>query len=342
MFSALFRRESGIFRMRRRDFILVLGGAVAAIPTAVRAQKTVPVIAILGSGVADAPSSRLQMTQLDAGMREIGLVAGRDYVFEVRWAGSDASHFSSLAAELLAKGPRAIVVSTNLAALAVQKLSSTVPIVGTGLNAPVATGLAASFAHPGGSITGVATMAEALQLKLLEMLRATIPGLRRVFAISNPTNPSHPAMLDTLTSQAKRDGLALEVLKVSAPADLDSAFAQMSNQPVSAVLVMTDNSLLGLAGAIITRALEARLPAVGNFAASFVQLGGLYAYGRDPQEAFYGVARLLKKILDGASPADIPFEQPIKFNLIINLKTAKLLGIEIPPTLLATASEVIE
>lgn len=328
--------------MKRREFVLALGGAAMAIPAIARAQKAVPVIAILGSGAPDAASSRLQMTQLDAGMREIGLVAGRDYVFEVRWAGSDASQFSTLGAELLAKGPRAVVVSTNLAALAVRKLSPTVPIVGTGLNAPVASGLAASLARPGGNITGVATMAEDLQLKLLEMLRATLPGMRRVFAITNPTNPSHPAMLEELMSQARRDGLALEVARVSAPADIDSAVAQISNQPVSAVLVVTDNSLFGLAGAIIARAFEARVPTVGNFSGSFALLGGLYAYGRDSQEAFYGVARLLKKILDGVPPADIPFEQPTKFNLIVNLKTAKLLGIEVPPTLLATAAEVIE
>jgi len=327
--------------MRRRDFISLLGSA-AAWPLTARAQKAPPVIAILGSGAADAPSSRFQMSQLDAGMREIGLVAGRDYNFEIRWAGSDASKFSALAAELLTHNPRAVVVSTNLAALAVQKLSATVPIVGTGLNAPVATHLAESLAHPGGSITGVATMAEDLQLKLLEMLRATLPGMRRMLAFTNPTNPSHPSMIETLAAQAALDGLAVDFARVSAPADLDAAFSQMSKQPADAVFVFTDNSLFGFAGPIIARALEARVSTVGSYPGTFAQAGGLYAYARDPQEAFYGVARLLKKILDGASPADIPFEQPTKFNLFINLKTAKLLGIEIPPTLLATANDVIE
>src|SRR5262249_44681003 len=155
-----------------------------------------------GSGAAEAASSKLQMSQLDAGMRESGLLAGRDYVFEIRWAGSDASRFPELAGELLSHNPRAIVVSTNLAALAVQKLSRTLPIVGTGLNAPVATGLVASFARPGSNITGVATMAEDLQLKLLEMLRATLPAARRVLMISNPTNPSHPSMVELLIGRA--------------------------------------------------------------------------------------------------------------------------------------------
>jgi putative ABC transport system substrate-binding protein len=328
--------------MRRRDFILALGGVSAAIPVMARAQKAVPVIAILGSGAADAPSSRLQMTQLDAGMREVGLVAGRDYVFEVRWAGSDARRFPELASELLSQNPRAVVVSTNLAALNVQKLSRTVPIVGTGLNAPVAAGFAASLARPGGNITGVATMAEDVQLKLLEMLRTTLPRAQRVMAITNPTNPSHPPMLDVLSTRAAIQGWAIEVVKVGAPADLDGAFAQMARESVGAVFVLTDNSLLGLAREIITRALEAHVPTVGSLGNTFAADGGLYAYGRDPQEAHYGVARLLKKILGGTAPADIPFEQPTKFNLFINLKIARSLGIDIPPALLATATEVIE
>src|SRR5207244_3066239 len=153
--------------MRRREFIVAV--AAAGISATSGAQKAPPVIAILGSGAAEAASSKLQMSQLDAGMREVGLLPGRDYVFEIRWAGSDPSRFSELASELLSRHPRAVVVSTNLAALAVQKLSRTVPIVGTGLNAPVATGLVASLARPGGDINCVATMVEDVELKLLEL-----------------------------------------------------------------------------------------------------------------------------------------------------------------------------
>jgi len=329
--------------MRRREFIVALAGTAFAWPRAAHSETAIPVIAILGSGAADAASSTIQMSQLDAGMREVGLVEGRDYVFEIRWAGSDASRFDALATELLAKNPRAVVVSTVLAAFAVQRLSRTVPIVGTGLNDPVGTGLVASLAHPGGNITGVATMAEDLQLKLLEMLRATLPDMRRVLAVANPTNPSTAPMLDALKKHATSKGLTIDVVDVGAPADLDAAFAGISRQSVGAVFVLTDNSLFGLASLIITRALEAHLPTVGSFGAdSFARAGGLYCYGRDQKEGFYGAARLLKKVLDGTAPGDIPFEQPTKFNLFINLKTAKSLGIEIPPTLLATANEVIE
>ena len=298
-------------------------------------------IAILGSGSADAGSSKQLMSMLDTSMREVGLTQGQDYVFETRWADSDASRFSPLAAELLAGHPSA-VVSTILAAIDVQKLSRTVPIVGTGLNAPVATGLAASLAHPGGNITGVASMGEDIQLKLFEMMRETLPGLRRIMVITNPTNPSLQPMLDLLTSQAAKEGLAIDAVSVSAPADLDAAFAEMSRQSPGAIFVQSDSSLSGLANPIIARALGLRIPTIGTFGTVFAQAGALFTYSYNASEAIQGVARLLKKILDGAAPGDLPFEQPTKFNLYINLKTARTLGLEIPPALLVTATEVIE
>jgi putative tryptophan/tyrosine transport system substrate-binding protein len=328
--------------MRRREFIWFVGAAAATWPLAALAQKAKPVIAILGSGAADAGSSKQQMSFLDAGLRELGLVQGQDYVFEIRWAGSDASQFSPLGAELLASHPSAVVVSTNLAALAVQKLSRTVPIVGTGLNTPVAVGLAASLSHPGGNITGIVTMSEDLELKLFQMMRETVPGIRRVMVFTNPTNPSTQPMLDLLKDLAEKQQLEIDAVSVTAPADLEAAFAEMSRQTRGAVIVLTDNSLFALADRITARALALRVPTFGNFALPFAQGGALLTYARDPREAFRGVARLLKKLFDGASPAELPFEQPTKFKLFINLKTAKALGLEIPPTLLATADEVIE
>jgi putative tryptophan/tyrosine transport system substrate-binding protein len=327
--------------MGRREFLGILGGA-AGWPLAARAQQRRPLIALLGTGAADASSSKGLMSMLDASMREVGLSQGQDYLLETRWAGSDASRFSPLAAELLALHPSAVVVSTILAATAVQKLSRAVPIVGTGLNAPVATGLAASLAHPGGNITGVATMAEDLQLKLFQMMRETLPGVRRVMVMTNPTNPSLQPMLDLLTNRAAKDGLAIDVVSVSAPADLDAAFAEMARQPAGALFVQSDSSLSGLAERIIAQALALRIPTIGTYGAVFAKAGALFAYSYDPREAIQGVARLLKKILGGAAPGELPFEQPTKFSLFINLKTAKALGLSIPSALLATADEVIE
>jgi putative tryptophan/tyrosine transport system substrate-binding protein len=328
--------------MKRREFITLAGGAAVAWPFAARAQKARPVIAMLGSGAADASASKLQITLLDAGMRELGLVQGQHYLLEIRWAGSDASQFSPLAAELLASRPSAVVVSTNLAALAVQKLSRTVPIVGTGLNAPVTTGLVATLNRPGGNITGVSTMAEDVLLKLFEFMRETLPGLRVVTVMKNSTNPSNAPMLDLLTTQAVKNGLSIQAVDVRAPADLDAGFAEISRQSPGALLVLTDNSLFGLADTIIARALALRVPTFGNFSRPFASAGALLAYSRDPREAFQGVARLLKKILNGEAPAELPFEQPTKFNLFINLKTANALGLTVPGALLATADEVIE
>lgn len=328
--------------MKRRILLASIAGGFLT-GGALRAQpKAVPVIAVLGSGAADAASSRMQMSLLEASLRDLGLRERQDYVFAARWAGSDPRNFSGLAAELLADGPSAVVVSTNLAALAVQKLSRTVPIVGTGLNAPVASGLAASFSRPGGNITGVSTMAEEILAKLVEMLREVLPAARRVAVMANPTNPSHPAMLDLLAKLAPGSRLSFEIVNIGGPADLDAGFARLAQQPADAVLVLTDNSLLALADTIIARALALRMPTFGGFSNTFAQAGALVAYGRDAREAFQGVARLLKKILAGAAVAELPFEQPTRFNLAINLRTARALGIAIPPMLLGTAEEVVE
>jgi putative tryptophan/tyrosine transport system substrate-binding protein len=328
--------------MRRREFITLVGGAVASWPSAVLGQRARPIIAILGSGAAEASSSRLQMSLLDAGMSELGLTQGQDYVFEARWAGSDASRFSELAAELLASNPSAVVVSTNLAAIAVQKQSRAIPIVGTGLNAPVVTGLVASLGRPGGNITGVSTMAEDVLFKLYEIMREALPDVRTVMLMMNPTNPSNQLMADLLKSQAARDKISVLAASVSAPADLDAAFTQMSREHPGALFMLTDNSLLALADTVVARALQLRIPTFGGFGGTFAQTGALIAYSRDAKEAFRGVARLLKKILSGTAPGQLPFEQPTKFNLVVNIKTAKALGLEIPPPLLATADEVIE
>jgi putative ABC transport system substrate-binding protein len=327
--------------VKKREFITLLCG-VAVWPLVARAQKSIPVIAVVGSGAADSTSSMIQMQLLGAGMRELGLVEGKDYVFETRWAGSDSSRISALAAELLALHPAAVVVSTNLAVTTVQNLSRTVPIVGTSLNAPLAVGLVASLSHPGGNITGVSTMADELLFKLVEIMRELLPQVRNLAVMFNPTNPSNPVMLDMLTRRFANEELSIGSVSVRSPAELDAAFAEVSRQHPGALIVLTDNSLQGLADTIIARALAQRLPTFGSFTLTFAQAGALINYARDPKEAFQGTARLLKKVLNGVAPADLPVEQPTKFILAINLKTAKTLGLEIPPTLLARADEVIE
>ena len=327
--------------MRRREFVIGLGAAVSW-PVAARAQKPIPVIAFLNSGAADASASKALMSLTEAGLLENGLVKGRDYVFETRWANSDSSRFPALAAELSAGHPGAVVVSTILAVKAVQNLTRTVPIVMTGMNDPVAAGLVASLARPGGNITGVATMAEDVLLKLIEIMREALPDVRKLTVMTNPTNPSNQPMVDALSRYIANKDLAIGTIGVSSPAELDAAFMEMARQRPGALFVLTDNSLQALAEPIVTRALAQRVPTFANLGLSFPQAGALFDYSRDPPEAFQSVARLLKKILGGANPGDLPIEQPTKFNLFINLKTAKTLGIELSQSLVARADKVIE
>jgi putative tryptophan/tyrosine transport system substrate-binding protein len=327
--------------MRRRDFVRLVCGAATAWPFAARAQQ-VPVIGILGSGAADSASSQVQMQLLDVSMRELGLAPGRDYVLETRWAGSDAGRFPALAAELLALHPSAIVVYTNLAVTTVQSLSRSVPIVSAALNAPLAAGLVESLARPGGNITGVSTMADDLVLKQVEIMREVLPQARNLMVMLNPTNSSNPLMLDMLMRQFADKEFSIASVGVRSPADLDAAFAEVARQRPGALLMLTDSSLLGLADTIIARALAQRVPTFGSFTYGFAQAGALFSYARDPKEATQGLARLLKKILNGVSPADLPVEQPTKYILTINLKTASSLGIKIPPSVQARADEVIE
>ncbi len=234
-----------------------------------------------------------------------------------------------------------VVVSTILAAKAVQDQSKTLPIVMSALNDPVAAGLIASLSHPGGNITGLSTMAEDFLLKLIELLRQMLPDLRKIAVLTNPTNPSHRPMLDMLARQAATDGSVITPIGISSSPDLDAGFAILAQQRAGALVMLNDASLGALLNDIVARASLLHIPAAGfNF--GFAQAGGLLAYSRDARDSYRSVARFLKKILDGADPANLPVEQPTKFNLSINLKTARALGIIVPPSLLATADEVIE
>src|SRR5476651_699329 len=246
--------------MRRREIIALLGGAIALSRPA-WAQKALPIVAFLNSGAADAPASKALMSLTQAGLAEIGLVLARDYVFETAWANSDSSRFPALADDLLARRPAAVVVSTILAVKAVQNLSNTVPIVMTGMNDPVAAGLVASLARPGGNITGVSTMAEDVLLKLIEIMREALPEVRQLTVMLNPTNPSNPPMVDMLKRYVANSGLTIATVGVGAPADLDAAFAEMSQQRPGALFVLTDNSLQALAEPINARALAQKVPA---------------------------------------------------------------------------------
>ena len=329
--------------MRRREFLRIVGGAATAWPLAARAQQpALPVIAFLWNGAAPAGPGAGPIRLVADALREFGLVDGRDYRFETRYAAGDTSRLPALAAELLAVHPAVVLLGGHVAAKAVQDLSRTTPIVIMGMNDPVAAGLVASLAHPGGNITGVSNMSEETQTKLVEILHEMLPDLGRITAMTNPQNLSLRPMLDALRQQAAALGISVDTLEVTAPVDLDPAFAALKRQRPGALLAMQDAEVQVLAGDIIARARALGIPTFGTLFGRFVEAGALFNYSKDIPEANRSVALLLSKILKGASPADLPVEQPTRFRLRINMKTAKVLGLTIPPSIIARADEVIE
>jgi putative tryptophan/tyrosine transport system substrate-binding protein len=233
------------------------------------------------------------------------------------------------------------VVSTIAAAEAARDVSKTVPIVMTGLNDPVGAGLAASLARPGGNITGIATMNEEVILKLLGLLPSALPNAKRITAMVNPTNPSNPVILAIIKAATTRLGFVVDTVEVATPAALDKAFEELRHYHPDLLLVVPDNSLIALSDHIVSRALAERVPVIST-SQNLAFAGAILTYGLLAREAVEGTGYYLKKILAGVSPADLPIEQPTKFHLVVNLKTARSLGIEFPAAIFAQADEVIE
>ena len=326
--------------MRRRE--VIVGLVTTALPAGLPVLAKQPArIAVLGSGSKDAQLSLGQMTWLRRGLRAAGLIEGQDFTFEERWAAGDYNQFPTLAAELIEMQPAAIVVSTIAAAEAARDASKTTPIVMTGLNDPVGAGLATSLARPGGNITGMATMNEEVIFKLLGLIPSVLPHTKRITAMVNPINPSNPIIVASLKKEASRLGFVVETVDVARPAALDQAFEQLRRKRPDLLIVVPDNALYGLSDSIMSRSLTERLPTMAT-AQHMSHAGAIITYGYDRWEAIERTGFYLKKILDGARAADLPIEQPTRFHLVVNLKTAGLLDIEIPAAVLAQADEVIE
>jgi putative ABC transport system substrate-binding protein len=326
--------------MRRREFLTTSVIATLAVPLPVVAKEPAR-IAVLGSGSAEARLGVNYMTWLRNGLRMVGLVEGQDFTFDVRWANGDYHRFGALAAELIAARPKAIVVSTIAAAEAAREHSGTIPIVMTGLNDPVGAGLAVSIARPGGNITGIATMNEDVIVKLLGLLQSVLPHAKRMIAMVNPTNPSNPVIMATVKREAARLGFTIETFEVPTPAALDQAFEELRRYRPDLLLIVPDNALHSLSEQIVPRALAERVPTVGT-SQLLAGAGALVTYGFLVREAVERTGTYLKQILAGASPADLPIEQPTIFQLVVNLNTARALGIGIPAAVLAEADEVVE
>ena len=329
--------------IRRREFIALIGGAAAAWPVAARAQQPTKVwrVGFLAGASRPAylgPSVYGGFTQ---GMREHGYVEGTDFIIEWRFAEGRFDLFPALAAELVRLNVDVIVVGAGNAVPAVQSATKTIPVVmGSALD-PVGRGFVSSLARPGGNITGLANSQDDTAPKQLELLTIAMPTLTRVGLGINPANPGHVSTLKVARAVAEKTGRMLFSVEMRNADEVPTAFAALSNEHVGAVMVPGDAFFFSQRQRIAEMALKNRLPTI--FAQrEYVEVGGLMSYGENLTDFYRRAAFYVDRIFKGASPADLPVQQPTRFFLTINLKTAKALGVDLPPTLLARADEVIE
>jgi ABC-type uncharacterized transport system substrate-binding protein len=275
------------------------------------------------------------------GLRELGYVEGQNIAIEYRSAEGKDERLPGLAAELVRLKVDVIVAASPPAIEAAKQATKTIPIVFTVSGDPVAEGFVASLARPGGNLTGLTTIGPELVGKQLEMLKTVAPKVSRVAVLQNPSNQGHAPMLRQAEGAARALGVQLQVLKARTPSEIEAAFAAMSSQRAGGVLVLRDAVFRTLRAQIVALAAKNRLPAVYGLREE-AEAGGLMAYGASVPQLFRRAATYVDKILKGAKPADLPVEQPTKFELVINLKTAKALGLTIPPSLLGQADQVIQ
>jgi putative ABC transport system substrate-binding protein len=324
--------------MRRREFIAGVGVA-GAWPLAARAQNMgrVPVIGFLGTGASSFWSH--WVAAFVQRMRELGWIEGRTIAIEFRWAEGRSERYAEIAAELV-RLQVDVIVTTGIAIVAVKQATSVIPIVFAVAADPVGTGLVASLARPGGNVTGVSSLAADLAGKRLELLRQVVPGLGRLAIMGNADYPASVLEMGEIRATARTLGLEVVLLEIRQAEDIEPAFEALKGR-AKALYVCTDALTDANRIRINTLALAAQLPTMNGFR-ELVGAGGLMSYGADFPDLFRRAAEYVDKILHGAKPADLPVQQPTKFELVINLKTAKALGLTIPEALLATADEVIQ
>jgi putative tryptophan/tyrosine transport system substrate-binding protein len=327
--------------MRRRDFIGIFGSA-AAWPLAARAQtKRMRRIGVLMGLVVDDPEAQSRVAAFENGLRELGWVKERNLSIEYRWAG-DGNVLRDHAAELLATAPDLILANSTPVTTALREQSRAVPIVFTQVTDPVGQGLVPNLAQPGGNVTGFTSFEYSIGTKWLEALKQTAPHLTRVALIFNPESaPFADLFLRPVEAAAPSFSVVPIAAAVRDPADVDRVFDALAREPNGGLMVLPDISMANYRKAIIALAARHRLPAVYPYR-YFAASGGLMSYGIDGTDVFRRAAGYVDRILKGTSPGELPIQAPTKYELVINLKTAKALGIEVPPTLLARADEVIE
>jgi putative ABC transport system substrate-binding protein len=327
----------------RRDFLTVLGGTAAAWPLAARAQRSpgkIPVVGVLWHA-GSAEEEDVYLSVLRKAFRDLGYIEGKNVQLEHRFPAENPDRFRTLARELVESKVDAIIAVSALGAIELKKLTSTVPIVFVVVADPVGLGLVESLARPGGNATGLSLMTIDLSGKRLALLKETLPTLSRVALLVDPTDPFKQRSIKANQVAAEALGISIWPAEVAAPNDVEPVFAKIVQDRADGVVIGTGPLLFNLRERIGASVMAHRLPALA-YIAEEVPPGLLMSYGQDFPDYFRRAAAYIDKILKGAKPTDLPVEQPTQFKLLFNLKTAKVLGITIPPTLLARADEVIE
>jgi putative ABC transport system substrate-binding protein len=326
--------------MRRREFITMMGGSAVAWSLAARAQQSAKLWRIGYLGFGSASSWRSQVDALRSGLRDLGYIEGKNIVIEFRWA-ERADQTFDLATQLVRMNVDVIFAPASTQVEPARRATNTIPIVFAQHADPVGLGDVASLSRPGGNITGLSMLLTELSVKELEILRETLPNAVRIGVLWNPTTPSHPTAVKAVEAASEKLGVQLVLAPAGTVSEIQEAFSTMSRERVSGVLVLS-SPLYTAQGALLAEfQMKHLLPEVfatrGN-----VDAGGLMSYGADIDDLYRRAAVYIDKILRGTKPADLPVEQASKYLVVINLKTAKALGLTIPPTVLARADEVIE
>jgi putative ABC transport system substrate-binding protein len=329
--------------MERRAFISSVILGLLTVPLAAEAQQaaSLPRIGFLAPASLSDPRVPPYIRAFQEGLRELGYVEGRNIAIEFRWAEGQYERLPGLAAELVRLNVNVIVAAGPNAIQAAKQATATIPIVMAAVGDPVGTGFVAGLARPGGNITGVSNMLPDLVGKQLELLKEVLPTVSRVALLGNPANPANASLERQAQDAARTLGVRLQPLWARDLREIDSAFTATKMERADALIVLTDTMLINHRTRVIDHAGQRRLPAVFGVS-QFVEAGGLLAYGPSFADGYRRAAPYVDRILKGAKPGDLPIEQPTKFELVINLKTAKALGLTIPQSLLQRADQVIE
>jgi putative ABC transport system substrate-binding protein len=324
----------------RRELMLMLGGAITAARGSRAQQKARPVIGFLGA--ASPGPNAPHVAAFHQGLGETGYVDGQNVAIEYRWAEGRYDRLPALAAELVGRKVDVILASGgDRSALAAKGATSTMPIVFTGVSDPVGYGLVASFSRPGGNVTGMSPFSDELNVKRIELLSELVPQVGAIALLVNPNNSAVERTIRDAQEAARVKGVQLDILKAATESEIDAAFATLVQLHAGALLVTADPYFNSRREQLVALAARHAVPAIYEFR-EFAAAGGLSSYGPSLASMYRQAGAYAGRILAGAKPADLPVQQPTKFELVVNLKTAKALGLTVPPSILARADEVIE